>query len=68
MVTFTVKNNGPSPHNFNVGMGGDEKGVATLDPGKTATLMLDLKPGTYTFRCNIPGHDLLGMKGTLTVK
>jgi uncharacterized cupredoxin-like copper-binding protein len=67
MVTFTIKNNGPSPHNFNVKVGSEEKGVPTLDPGATMTLTLDLKPGTYDYRCNIPGHDLLGMKGTLTV-
>ncbi len=68
MVTFNIKNSGPSPHNFNVQINGEEKGVPTFDAGKTATLTLDLKPGTYTYRCNIPGHDLLGMKGTLTVK
>ncbi len=68
MVTFTIKNNGPSPHNFNVKINGEEKGVPTLDPGTMATLTLALTPGTYDYRCNIPGHDLLGMKGTLTVK
>jgi uncharacterized cupredoxin-like copper-binding protein len=68
LVTFNVKNSGPSPHNFNVKVNGEEKGVPTLDPGKTATLTLDLPAGAYDFRCNIPGHDLLGMKGTLTVK
>jgi uncharacterized cupredoxin-like copper-binding protein len=68
MVTFIIKNNGPSPHNFNVKINGEEKGVPTLDPGTTATLTLDLKPGAYDYRCNIPGHDLLGMKGTVTAK
>ncbi|MGI8856073.1 MAG: cupredoxin domain-containing protein [Thermomicrobiales bacterium] len=68
MVTFTIKNNGPSAHNFNVQANGEEKGVTTLDPGTTKTLTLDLKAGSYVFRCNIPGHDLLGMKGMLTVK
>lgn len=67
-VTFTVKNMGPSPHNFNVRVNGEEKGVTTLDPDTTATLTLDLPPGTYAYRCDIPGHDLLGMKGTLTVR
>lgn len=68
MVTFNVKNSGPSPHNFNVSINGEEKGIMTLDAGKTGTLTLDLKPGAYTYRCNVPGHDLLGMKGTLTAK
>ncbi|MCA1723470.1 MAG: cupredoxin domain-containing protein, partial [Thermomicrobia bacterium] len=68
MVTFQIKNNGPSPHNFNVKINGVEQGVPTFDAGLTMTLTLNLTPGTYDYRCNIPGHDLLGMKGTLTVK
>lgn len=68
MVAFTIKNSGPSSHNFNVTINGEEKGVPTLDAGKTMTLMLDLKAGSYDFRCAVPGHNLLGMKGTLTVK
>lgn len=67
-VIFNVKNSGPSPHNFNMKINGEEKGVPTLDAGKAMTLTLDLKAGSYDFRCTIPGHDLLGMKGTLTVK
>ena len=45
MVTFNVKNSGPSPHNFNVKVNGEEKGVTTLDPGKTATLTLNFAGG-----------------------
>jgi plastocyanin len=29
---------------------------------------IDLKPGTYTFYCDITGHRQQGMEGTLTVK
>jgi len=29
---------------------------------------VDLKPGKYTFYCNIPGHRQQGMEGTITVK
>jgi uncharacterized cupredoxin-like copper-binding protein len=29
---------------------------------------IDLKPGKYTFYCDIPGHRAQGMQGTITVK
>ena len=29
---------------------------------------IDLKPGKYTFYCDIPGHRTQGMEGTITVK
>lgn len=36
--------------------------------GKTDTGKVDLKPGKYTFYCDIPGHRSAGMEGTITVK
>jgi len=35
--------------------------------GKTATGKVKLAAGTYTFYCDIPGHESAGMEGTLTV-
>ncbi|MGI8623769.1 MAG: plastocyanin/azurin family copper-binding protein, partial [Solirubrobacteraceae bacterium] len=41
--------------------------VSTITAGATKTTTLDLKPGKYTFVCNIPGHYKDGMYGQLTV-
>jgi plastocyanin len=65
-ITFNVKNNGPSPHNIEIKE--LSKATTNIDPGKSATLAVDLKPGTYTVICNIPGHEQLGMKVMLTVQ
>lgn len=36
--------------------------------GQTESKKVKLSPGTYTFYCDIPGHESAGMEGTLTVK
>ena len=35
--------------------------------GSTDAKKIDLKPGKYTFYCDILGHRAQGMEGTLTV-
>ena len=56
----------------NLDMGNASLGVAgigatpTFSGGKK-TLVVKLKPGTYTFFCSVPGHRQAGMQGTLTV-
>ena len=42
--------------------------VAELEPGKSGSLTLELKPGLYVLYCNIPGHFMVGMWTVLTVK
>jgi len=65
-ITINVKNNGPSPHNIEIKE--LTKATDNIDAGKAGSLAVDLKPGTYTVICNIPGHEQLGMKMTLTVQ
>ena len=47
---------------------GDLGEVSELDPGKSGSLTLDLKPGNYILFCNVPGHYMAGMWTMLTVK
>ncbi len=42
--------------------------VSELAPGKSGSVTLDLKPGTYVLLCNLKGHYMAGMWTTLTVK
>jgi plastocyanin len=49
------------------GNGVDEKGDIVQDGGVSTIDIADLKAGTYTFYCSVPGHEDAGMKGTLTV-
>ncbi len=66
-VVFTIRNDGPSPHDFQINGKGVDKKTALIDPGKTASLSLVVQPGTYAYSCTVPGHAQLGMKGTFTV-
>lgn len=43
-------------------------GASAFTVKTTATVSITLKPGTYTFFCQAPGHRAAGMYGTLTVK
>ena len=65
--SFAVKNDGKIDHDLVVqGNGVDEK-TPTIGPGKSATLKVDLKPGTYDVYCSIPGHKQAGMDLKLAV-
>jgi len=47
---------------------GTKLGASEFTTKGTATVHVTLKPGTYTFFCEAPGHRQAGMFGTLTVK
>ena len=68
-VTVEFTNSSPITHDVAI----EDSGGATI--GKTEQIaegsdstVVNLKPGTYTFYCSVPGHREAGMEGTLTVK
>lgn len=68
-VTIAFTNSSPLMHNFTLQQGTNGKilGHTPTFQGGTKTLTLNLKAGTYTFFCSVPGHRMAGMVGTLTV-
>lgn len=42
--------------------------VSEIDPSKTASMTLDLKPGKYLLYCNYAGHYMAGMWTVIEVK
>ena len=42
--------------------------VSELEPGKSGSLTLNLKPGLYALYCNVPGHFMAGMWAIVEVK
>jgi uncharacterized cupredoxin-like copper-binding protein len=66
--TFKVTNNGQIGHALEIEGHGVQQRTSTIEPGKTATLQVDLtKAGSYEVFCPIDGHKNKGMKATLTV-
>jgi mono/diheme cytochrome c family protein len=67
-ITIKSVNKSQVGHDIAIeGNGVDDKGPVVQDGG-TSTITADLKPGTYTFYCSVPGHREGGMVGKLTVK
>jgi plastocyanin len=70
-VTIEFTNMAPLQHNVTVESGSGGGSVLGSTPtfsGGTKSVTLDLKAGTYTFFCSVPGHRQAGMQGTLTVQ
>jgi plastocyanin len=67
-LTIDSLNKSGTPHNIALeGNGVDKKGPV-ISGGKTSAISVDLKLGTYTFFCSVPGHRQAGMVGKITVK
>jgi plastocyanin len=67
-VTIRMVNKSSVPHDIAVTGGGLNQIGPDVSGGGASTVSVTLKPGTYTFYCNVPGHRQAGMAGTLTVK
>jgi plastocyanin len=68
-VTIDFTNKAPEGHNVTIASsGGAVIGATPTFTGGSKTVTVNLKPGTYTFFCSVPGHEQGGMKGTLVVK
>jgi uncharacterized cupredoxin-like copper-binding protein len=63
-VTFRIRNAGTLAHDFKIA----GRKTAKIPRGKSATLTVSLRRGTYRYICTIPGHAASGMKGTFRVR
>jgi plastocyanin len=67
-VTIDFDNPSVIPHNVVIEEDGKElAGFEPISEGEKAATA-DLKAGTYTYYCSVPGHREAGMEGQLTVK
>jgi uncharacterized cupredoxin-like copper-binding protein len=65
----SLTNNSPVAHGLTlVNSSGMTVGVIPVFTGGKKILQVQLKAGSYTFYCQVPGHKQAGMVGTLTVK
>jgi uncharacterized cupredoxin-like copper-binding protein len=62
-VTFKFTNKGRLKHDFKIA----GKKTPLVRPGKSASITVTLKRGTYSYICTVPGHAAAGMKGKLKV-
>jgi plastocyanin len=69
-ISISITNTSGVLHNLAIqqGTGGPVLGSTPVATSGTASITLNLKPGTYTFFCQVTGHQAAGMYGTLTVR
>jgi uncharacterized cupredoxin-like copper-binding protein len=66
-VTIDMSNMSPVEHDVAIAQGTKVLGQTPVFTGGSKSVTVNLKPGTYTFYCTVPGHRQAGMEGTLTV-
>lgn len=68
-ASLAVTNAGPTIHNIAIrdAAGAVVGTTKDLKTGESETITPSLAAGTYTLFCSLPGHESLGIKGTLTV-
>jgi nitrite reductase (NO-forming) len=66
-LELTLRNSGHMPHDFTLSEGVAQPFKLVVNGGATVsgTFTID-KPGTYAFECSMPGHEMAGMRGTIT--
>lgn len=66
---LAVSNQGPTVHNVIIrdDSGAALAGTRDLRDGESETIAVDLAPGRYVLFCSLPGHESLGIVGTLIV-
>jgi len=69
-VIIEFINHGQDEHNLHAVEASEnvEAGsIPNTQPNGHPSLTLDLRPGSYTLFCSLPGHEAKGMKATLVV-
>ena len=68
-IALAVTNEGPTPHNVRIrDANGDVLfGTSDLRRDESETTTGTLEAGEYTMFCSLPGHESLGVVGTLTI-
>lgn len=67
VIEFKATNDGATKHALEIETPDGGLRTDPIEPGKSASLKADLKPGTYEWYCPIDGHKDKGMKGEIKV-
>jgi plastocyanin len=70
-VIIEFVNHGQDEHNLNAvepAEGSVAGSIPNTAPGAHPSLTVDLRRGSYTLFCSLPGHEAKGMKATLVVE